>query len=64
MNRKILRQVAKKHKVSVKEVRHEIEKAIGEAYKNPTAKAMEVNFKGDKPTAEELINHVVNEVKR
>ena len=64
MNRKIYRQVAKKNKVSVQEVKREMQKAIDAAYENPTSEAREVKYKGDKPTAEEIISHVVQKIKK
>ena len=63
MNRKIYRQVAKKHGVSVAQVKREMQKAIDSAYENPTAEAKSVNCKGNTPTADELINHVVQKIR-
>lgn len=52
MNRKIYRQIAKKHGVSLKEVKRDMQASIDEAYKNPNPFARSVPSKGDKPTAE------------
>jgi len=62
MNRKLIRKVAKAHGVSVKEVREGINAAIDHAYTNPTAQALRVKRKGEKPTAAEIISHVVGEI--
>jgi len=63
MNRKLLRKIAKEHGVSVKEVREGINEAIDYAYTNPNASALEVSHKGEKPTADEVIKHLVRETK-
>ena len=63
MNRKLLRRVARKHGISVAEVKQGIEEAIDYAYKKPNFHALNVDYKGEKPTADELINHVVRTIK-
>jgi len=64
MNRKLIRKVAKHHKVSVKEVRESINVAINHAYMNPTPQALQIPHKGEKPTADEVISHAVNKIKK
>ncbi|SHH37839.1 Sporulation initiation factor Spo0A C terminal [Anaerosphaera aminiphila DSM 21120] len=64
--RKIYREVAKKHGVSVKE---EMQKALDHAYSNTAddgvivAYQKQVPSKGDIPTPEEFIKYAVNKVK-
>ena len=62
MNRKLIRKVAKAHGVSVKEVREGINAAIDHAYTNPTAQALRIPRKNEKPTADEIISHTVGEI--
>ena len=62
MNRKTARQVAKMHGVSVKEVRAGVQNAIDHAYENPNLNAQNVKCKGEKPTADELISHLAQQV--
>ena len=64
MNRKILRQIAKKYGVSVEEVKRDMQEAINEAYKDPNSAALSVERKGKVPTPDELINHAVREIKK
>jgi len=64
MNRKLLRKVARKHGVSLREVREEMQIAINHAYKNPTVQAQSVERKDETPTPEELVNHVVRKIKK
>ena len=63
MNRKLYRKIAREHGVSVKEVKEGINEAIDYAYKKPNASAIEVSRKGEKPTADEVIKHLVREAK-
>ena len=63
MNRKLMRAVAKKHGVSVREVREGMQAAIDHAYEKPTLQARCINFKDDKPTPDEVINHAVSKVR-
>jgi len=58
MNRKIYREIARKHGVSVDEVRRDIQAAIDEAYIAPNFHARCVYCEGDKPTPEEFIAHI------
>jgi len=62
MNRKLYRQVAKLHGVSVKEVKRVMQAAVDEAYKSPTDYALGINPNG-KPTVDEVIAHAVKAAK-
>jgi len=62
MNRKLYRQVAKLHGVSVKEVKRSMQEAVDEAYKSPTDYALGINPTG-KPTVDEVIAHAVKAAK-
>ena len=67
--RKIYREVAKKHGVSVKEVKEEMQKALDHAYSNTAddgvivAYQKQVPSKGDIPTPEEFIKYAEKKVK-
>lgn len=67
--RKIYRKVAKKHGVSVKEVKEEMQKALDHAYTNTPddgvteAYQKQVPSKGEIPTPEEFIRYAANKVK-
>ena len=61
--KKIYKAIAKKHGVSVEEVRRDMQAAINEAYKAPGFHARCVYMEGDEPTPEELIAHVVRRVR-
>ena len=63
MNRKIYEKIAKKHGVTVKEVKHNIRVAVDETYKNPAFHAQCVDRKGDIPTPEEFITHIARRVR-
>jgi len=58
VNRKLYRQVAKLHGVSVKEVKRAMQAAVDEAYKSPNSYAL-----GIKPTVEDVIAHAVKAAK-
>lgn len=67
---KVLRNVAREHGVTVKEVREEMQKAITEAWKNPpedggmtAARQRRVPCAGEIPTPEELIRYLAGELK-
>jgi len=60
---KIYLDIAKRHGVSVAEVRRDMQVAIDEAYKNPNNHALSVERKGYKPTPEELIAHLARRVR-
>ena len=69
--RKIYRELAKKHGVSVKEVREEMQAALTEAYTNPLnnnviTKAYQnrIPRQGEIPTPEEAVRYLVGEVKK
>ena len=61
--KKIYKKIAKQYGVSVAEVKHDIQAAIDEAYKNPNFHAGCVYREGDKPTPEEFIAHVARRVR-
>lgn len=69
-NRKVLRQIAKEHGISLKEVKQDMQAALAHAYKNApkdgVTKAYQdrVPRKGEIPTAEEFINYAVMEIKK
>jgi hypothetical protein len=67
--RKIYRKVAKKHGVSVKEVKEEMQKALDHAYTNTPDDGVtgtyqkQVPSKGEIPTSEEFIRHAAKKIK-
>ena len=63
MNRKDYRKIARKHGVSVKEVKRDMQEAIDETYKNPNFHARCVHHVGEKPTTDEFIDHIVRRIK-
>jgi len=58
---RVLRKIAKKNNVSVRQVKREIEAAIIETYKNPNPKAMSIPREGEIPTIEEFMDQVIKE---
>lgn len=69
--RKIYRELAKKHGVSVKEVRQEMQAALTEAYTNPLnnneitrAYQNRVTRQGEIPTPEEVVRYLAGKVKK
>ena len=68
--RRIYREIARKHGVSVKEVKEEMQKALDHAYTNTpddgVAKAYQkqVPSKGEIPTPEEFIKYAANKIKK
>ena len=62
MNQNIYEKIAKMHGVTVEEVKREMQAAIDAAYESPTFHAQCVNSKGDKPTPEEFISHIVRRI--
>lgn len=70
MNRKTLRKIAKKHGVTPKEVKADMEAAIQQAYTDPNRNLVNIKAqnaverKGDIPTVDELVRHVVKETKK
>ena len=52
MNRKIYRKIAKRHGVSVKEVKHDIQEAIDKTY-----------GEGEKPAIDEFIDRIAQRAK-
>ena len=68
--RKIYRKVARKHGVSVKEVKEEMQKALDYAYTNTPDDGVtevyqkQVPSKGEIPTPDEFIRNAANKVKK
>lgn len=69
--RKIYRELAKKHGVSVKAVREDMQVAITEAYTNPLndneitkAYQSRIPCRGEIPTPEEVVEYLAAQVKR
>ncbi len=67
--RKIYREIARKHHVSVQEVRDEMQKALNMAWVNPekteaqAANQKRIPTKGQIPTVEEFIHYAKGEFK-
>ena len=62
MNRKTYRQIAKKHGVSLDEVKREMQTAINSAYVFPNDKALNIPRKKEIPTVGEFIEYSVNQI--
>ena len=62
MNRSDYRKIARKHGVSVKEVKRDMQAAIDAAYINPTFHARCVHSAGEKPTIDEFIDHCARRI--
>jgi len=68
--RKIYRKVARKHGVSVEEVKEEMQKALDHAYTNTPddgvtrAYQKQVASKGEIPTPDEFIRYAANKIKK
>lgn len=68
MSRRIYRKIAKKHGVSVKQVRQDIQNAIDFAYADPNLSLINIKAqnavlrKDEIPTPDELICHIVKDV--
>jgi len=65
--RKIYRELAKKHGVSAKEVRQEMQAALTEAYTDPlnnNAYQNRVPRQGEIPTPEEAVRYLAGKVKK
>ena len=63
MNRSDYRKIARKHGVSIREVKADMQEAIDAAYVNPTFHAQCVYRKGEKPTIDEFVNHIARRIK-
>lgn len=65
---RVLAEIALKNGVSVAEVRKEIQAALDEGMKNPDPKVQaywnSIPRKGDKPTLQEVITHLSNQIKK
>lgn len=70
MNKKIYKQIAKKHGVTWQEVRDDMQKALNHAYEDPNRNILnvvrqkEVPRKGENPTPEEFIKYAKGETIR
>ena len=62
MHKRIYKQIAKKHGVSVTEVKQEMQAAIDSVYENPNIYALSVSRKKSVPTVDEFIEFVVKEL--
>lgn len=60
--KKIYKKIAKKHGVSVAEVKRDMQEAINAAYTNPNSYANCVKRKNEIPTPEEFITHLANRI--
>ena len=63
MNRQDYRKIARKHGVSIREVKHDLQEAVDAAYVEPNFHARCVYCKGEKPTVDEFIEHIARRVK-
>ena len=59
MDESIYEEIAKRHGLSVREVKREMQAAINEAYANPNSHAMAVPRKNAIPTVAEFIEYVL-----
>lgn len=70
MNRKTYRKVAKRHGVSVAEVKQDMQVAINAAYTDPDRNLINIKaqnavpHKGDIPTPDELIDYVAAKIRQ
>lgn len=70
MNRKLYRKLAKKHAVTVAEVKQDMQEAINTAYTDPDRNLINIKAqntvarKGDIPTPDELIRYAASKVRR
>ncbi|MCL2796470.1 MAG: hypothetical protein FWD58_00210 [Firmicutes bacterium] len=62
MNKQMCKAIAKKHSVSVEEIKKEMQAAIDAAYVFPTPEAMQIPRKGEIPTIDEFIEYVAKQV--
>ncbi len=66
MNKDIFKEVAKQFNTTPDEVKNEIQQAIDEAFNNPDPKIRRfwdnIPRKSDRPTAEEVIEHMSYEI--
>ena len=62
MNRKIYREIAKKHGVTVAEVKREMQETITEAYNDSSFHARCANRKGESPTVDEFIDYIARKI--
>ena len=70
MNRKLYRKLAKKHGVTVAEVKQDMQEAINTVYTDPDKNLINIKAQnavprmGDIPTPDELIRYAAAEVRR
>ena len=70
MNRKLYRKIAKKHGVTVAEVKADMQAAINAAYENSDRNLINIKAqnavprKGDIPTTDEFVRYAADEVRR
>jgi len=62
MNRSDYRKIAKKHRVTMKDVKRDMQEAIDITYENPTFHARCVYCAGEKPTIDEFVDHCARRV--
>jgi len=62
MEKNIYEALAKKHGVSVNEVKREMQAAINAAYVFPTPEASEIPRKNGIPTADEFVNYLIKKI--
>ncbi len=69
-NRKIYRQLAKKHGVSAKEIKNDMQSALNQAYQTPSQNEITAAYqnrvvrKGEVPTTNEFLSYAKAEVKK
>ena len=59
MTEKIYKQIARKYGVTVDEVKSDMQAAVDMTYVNPNFYARCVYYKGENPTTEEFVSHIV-----
>jgi len=62
MNRKIYKQLAKKHGVSVEEIKRDMQAAINITYENPSEAAKNIMCDGRIPTVDEFMHHTTAQI--
>ena len=59
---RMMQELARAHKISVAELRREIQDAISSAFENPKPAALAIPRKGTVPTPEEFIEYCFHEL--
>ena len=62
LNRKDYRKIAKKHGITVREVKRDMQEVINSAYENPNFYANCVPRESDIPTIDEFVVYMVNRI--